>query len=161
MIYSKDRKAVVDHPEDKNQATRRNIDSHFYLAHGLGFLQASKILYAEKEHITSHHSAPILFNIGHALELIFKAFLLSKGFDETKLKKTIGHDLSILMKAAQGFDLLIHSENVQSIDEFNKYYQKHYFRFPISGSILALEWGELIQLADSIYAQVYTKMGSS
>jgi hypothetical protein len=87
------------------------------------FMAASHLL----ERQSAETFLPSLFLLMHSLELHLKAFLLSQGIDEKKLR-SIGHDLLACLRTCneQNFSYYIHLSWVEQLQivRINAYYRK-------------------------------------
>lgn len=92
---------------------------------------------------------PVMYLVGHSIELSLKAYLLHKGVSLTKLKN-LGHDLEKCYKKAEEHGLQQHvtltREDIDVIGVLNKLYstkELNYFvkgtkQFPVFGPLEAL-----------------------
>ena len=77
---------------------------------------------------------PLIYLLGHSLELNFKAFLISQGAPEKKLKsREFGHDLVACLRECKKQGLCKHlpltSPQVRQIVKVNRYYQEKHLEY--------------------------------
>lgn len=71
---------------------------------------------------------PIVFLLGHSLELHMKAFLISHGVSDKKLRNELSHNLIACFRKSRSLGLCQHlslsKRQVQQIIQINRYYQE-------------------------------------
>lgn len=77
---------------------------------------------------SSQSLVPILYLLGHSLELHLKAFLIRHGVPEKKLSTKLGHDLVSSLRQCKRFGLCSHLtlsyNQIRQIARVNRYYQE-------------------------------------
>lgn len=83
--------------------------------------------------------APSYHLLGHAIELVLKAFLRAKGFSLTRLKRRIGHDLDCALEEAERLELAkyissdVHDRFACVVSMLAPYHLSHEFRYIQAG----------------------------
>lgn len=79
-------------------------------------------------HIASGLHSTAYFAVGHAIELLLKAFLLGKGLSEKVLEKDLRHDLkkAVALSEAHGLRFAY----TKQVVEFSEYHRRLLFRYP-------------------------------
>lgn len=115
----------------------KRIDPRLLLGNAIGFYQVAECI-ANGGLSAYVLWPPFFFNIGHALELSLKAYILQRGGTEQDCRK-LGHDLEAAMSAAQTRGLLKpHRDVTEFLRKINPPYCDHHFRYltDIDSSIL-------------------------
>jgi hypothetical protein len=126
---------------DAKQYTQRLAGSdEVYLASvyrltGVNFWKSAKLLSASLETKadgtpTKITAIPFYFLASHAAELLLKAALLKRGFEERKLKKfEYRHDLSALLEELQKRGATVTPRTIRLIDGLHSQHQNHALRY--------------------------------
>ena len=135
--------------------------SNEYLKHALSFLKASKVLHVHVNELRPHKIAPVYFNITHTFELLFKAYLLNKGYTGVDIKKmNIRHDLIALLNSCEEIGFNISFDDKLNIEQLNSYTKEHEFRYPTVGDKIVPNEDELLSLAQRIHDALKVELES-
>lgn len=81
--------------------------------------------------------APVMYLVGHSIELILKSFLAHNGVNDNKLRK-IGHDLEKCYKKAKQLGLnsvvTLNAENEEVLEVLNVLYKTKQLNYLVTGS---------------------------
>lgn len=106
---------------------------------------------------------PVLYLIGHSMELSLKAFLLHKGVGLQELRKHFGHDLHKCLKKAKEHGLL----NVVTFDEhelgafavLNDLYSTKQLEYIVTGAKTFPIFGHLQSMSSKLLATIGPLVG--
>lgn len=136
------------------------------IRYGHDFLEAAFILYwrPSKQGLrTDTFPVPALYLVGHGLELILKAFLLSKKVPHSQIRKDISHDLEEAFFACQTHDLdslfEINAVEQTALSFLNALYSAKELEYIITGAKRVPHFPWLQNFAIRLFAAVAEQIG--
>lgn len=94
---------------------------------GSSTLSASFIDGENASHPSSGFLGVYFFCIGHAVELLLKAFLLRKGLETTDLRR-LGHNINNLVGECKDRGIVV--DGIDNLRILGDYHRQHVFRYP-------------------------------
>lgn len=100
-----------------------------YRGAAIGFIDASKgILWIERQKHILHWPA-LYLNLGYALEISSKAFLLERGYHNDYLLKEVGHDLDIVIIQVERCGVHLDSGLKEIVSLLNPHFKRQALRY--------------------------------
>lgn len=107
--------------------------------------------------------APVLFLIGHSIELSLKAYLLREGLELESLRKKYGHNLLKCFKEAKNRKLCDHVSfepvEVETLGVLNDIYYKKELEYISTGPKKFPVYGHVASLCEKLASAVATAVG--
>lgn len=116
-----------------------------------------------EEGYETHAPVPVMYMIGHSIELSLKSYLLHTGTKEDQLRNEYGHDLIKAFDAANnaGLSKLIDYEDIELevLSFLNKLYQSKQLNYISVGPKQFPVFGPLQSLGEKILTSVSNEVG--
>jgi hypothetical protein len=153
-IVLNQREQVEEQAEERG-ATPLNLWSM-----GRDFHDAARaVIAAEGMAVLGHAPLPAFFLLGHALELVLKGYLLSRGFTPARLKSEIGHDLQVALKSAEtaGIGSLVPIDDTDRgvVAAINPYYRGKDLEYVNSQGLMTIP---AIGVIDGVVSKILTPL---
>lgn len=106
-------------------------------------------------------SFPVMYLIGHSIELCLKSFLLEKGVSRKKLERKYGHNLTkIYNKAtALGFIELLSGIEKKHLEMLNDIYQSKILNYPETGGYAIPLFSALEEINEKLIKAICPALG--
>jgi HEPN domain-containing protein len=106
---------------------------------------------------------PVMYLVGHAIELALKAYLLANGITLRKLKRNYGHDLHRILRKAKELGLQdsveLTDDDESMVELLNELYSTKQLQYIVSGSKTYPVFGPLHEVAEKLVRGIGENVG--
>jgi hypothetical protein len=76
-------------------------------------------------------AVPLYYLASHAAELLLKAALLKRGFDEPTLRRNYGHNLTALLKELEKMNVPVTTDTMAVVHGLSEQHREHQLRYTV------------------------------